>query len=157
MDQHLTKVADFMRRAPAIRLTLAAQPGASDVDSLKGQELNARLQARQREKKLKDFPAAVTAEFKEKFPDVKPLLPPDDQLTRLREAEALTPERLSDLLTRRVAAVRDVLTKAEGIPEARLKSDEAAAAPAASPGAAPTPAPPPAPAGDPRVEFRIGQ
>ena len=127
MDQHLTKVADFMRRAPAIRLTLAAQPGASDVDSLKGQELNARLQARQREKKLKDFPAAVTAEFKEKFPDVKPLPPPDDQLTRLREAEALPPERLSDLLTRRVAAVRDVLTKAEGIPEARLKSDEAAA------------------------------
>jgi len=157
MDQHLTKVADFMRRAPAIRLTLAAQPGASDVDSLKGQELNARLQARQREKKLKDFPAAVTAEFKEKFPDVKPLPPPDDQLTRLREAEALPPERLSDLLTRRVAAVRDVLTKAEGIPEARLKSDEAAPAPAASPGAAPTPAPPPAPAGDPRVEFRIGQ
>ena len=121
MDQHLTKVADFMRRAPAIRLTLAPLPGAADVESLKGQELNARLQQRQREKGLKDFPAAVAAEFREKFPDVKPLPPPDDQLTRLREAEALPPERLSDLLARRVAAVRDTLTKAEGIPETRLK------------------------------------
>jgi Domain of Unknown Function (DUF748) len=143
MDQHLTKVADFMRHAPAIRLTLAGQPGATDIESLKGQELNARLQARQREKKLKDFPAAVAAEFGEKFPEVKPLPPPDDQLTRLREAEAVPAERLNDLLTRRVAAVREVLTKTEGIPEARLKADE--------------PATPPAPTGDPRVEFRIGQ
>ena len=157
MDQHLTKVADFMRRAPGIRLTLAPQPGATDVESLKGQELNARLQQRQREKGLKDFPAAVAAEFLEKFPDVKPLPPPDDQLTRLREAEALPPERLSDLLARRVAAVRDALTKAEGIPETRLKADEAA--PAASPAGTASPAAtaPLAPAGDPRVEFRIGQ
>jgi hypothetical protein len=42
-----------------------------------------------------------------------------------------------------VAAVREVLTKTEGIPETRLKADE--------------PATPPAPAGDPRVEFKIGQ
>jgi hypothetical protein len=146
MDQHLTKVADFMRRAPAIRLTLAPQAGASDVDSLRGQELNARLQARQREKKLKDFPAAVASEFSERFPDVKPLPPPDDQLTRLREAENVPPEKLADLLTRRVAAVRDALTKTEGIPETRLKADEPAAPPAPS-----------APAGDPRVEFQIGQ
>ena len=159
MDQHLTKVADFMRRAPAIRLTLAPHPGAADVESLKGQELNARLQQRQREKGLKDFPAAVAAEFREKFPDVKPLPPPDDQLTRLREAEALPTARLSDLLARRVAAVRDALTKAEGIPETRLKADEAAPAPAASPAATASPVAtaPPAPAGDPRVEFRIGQ
>ena len=159
MDQHLTKVADFMRRAPGIRLTLAPHPGAADVESLKGQELNARLQQRQREKGLKDFRSVVAAEFLEKFPEVKPLPPPDDQLTRLREAEALPPERLSDLLARRVAAVRDALTKAEGIPETRLKADETAPAPAASPAetAPPVATAPPAPAGDPRVEFRIGQ
>jgi hypothetical protein len=83
---------------------------------------------------------------------VKPLPPPDDQLTRLREAENVPAEKLSDLLTRRVAAVRDALTKTEGIPEARLKEEEA---PAAS--AAPSATAPPAPSGDPRVEFRIGQ
>src|SRR5262249_61239088 len=35
MEQHLTKVADFMRRAPGIRLTLAPQAGATDLESLK--------------------------------------------------------------------------------------------------------------------------
>jgi hypothetical protein len=153
MDQHLTKVADFMRRAPGIRLTLAAQAGTTDLESLKGQELNARLQARQRDKKLKDFPAAVASEFSERFPDVKPLPPPDDQLTRLREAETVPAERLNDLLTRRVAAIRDALTKTEGIPETRLKEEEAPAASAAPTATATAPAP----AGDPRVEFRIGQ
>ena len=89
----------------------------------------------------------------EQKPDVKPLPPPDDQLTRLREAESIPAERLNDLLTRRVAAIREALTKTEGIPETRLKEEEAPAASAAPTATAPAPAP----AGEPRVEFRIGQ
>jgi hypothetical protein len=67
MDEHLVKVADFLRRAPAIKLTLAPVVVPADIDNLKGQELTARIQARQREAKLPDFAAAVAAEYKARF------------------------------------------------------------------------------------------
>jgi uncharacterized protein involved in outer membrane biogenesis len=145
MQQHLTKVADFLRRAPAIRLSLTPIASPADREALKGQELTARLQARQREAKLPDFPAAVAAEFKVRFPSVpgSPMPPPDEQLARLREAEVVPDEKVEELLARRVSVVRDGLVKDQGIPEGRL----AAAEPAAE-------APP---AGDGRVEFRIVQ
>jgi len=145
MEQHLTKVADFLRRAPAIRLALTPAASPADLEALKGQELTARLQARQREAKLPDFPAAVAAEFKARFPSVpgSPVPPPNEQLARLREVEIVPDEKVAELLARRVTVVRDGLVKDQGIPEGRLASAEPAAA-----------APP---AGDGRVEFRIVQ
>jgi uncharacterized protein involved in outer membrane biogenesis len=145
MEQHLTKVADFLRRAPAIRLALTPAASPADLEALKGQELTARLQARQREAKLPDFPAAVAAEFKARFPSVpgSPVPPPNAQLARLREVEIVPDEKVAELLARRVTVVRDGLVKDQGIPEGRLASAEPAAA-----------APP---AGDGRVEFRIVQ
>ena len=145
MEQHLTKVADFLRRAPAIRLALTPATGPADLEALKGQELTARLQARQREAKLPDFAAAVAAEFKVRFPSVpgSAAPPPDEQLARLREAEVVPDGKVAELVARRVSVVRDGLVKDQGIPEARL--------PAAEPSAA---APP---AGVGRVEFQIVQ
>lgn len=142
MARHLTSVADFLRRAPGVRLTLASVPSAGDVESLRAQELTARLQQRQREKGLPDFAAAAAAEFGERFPGVKPP-PPDEQLTRLRAEESLPDERMADLLARRAGVVRDGLVRAEGVPEARLLPAE---------GAAPAPGD-----GEGRVEFRVGQ
>jgi uncharacterized protein involved in outer membrane biogenesis len=146
MEQHLTKVADFLRRAPAIRLSLTPVASPADLESLKGQELTARLQARQRERKLPDFAAAVAAEYKERFPGVpgNPLPAADAQLARLQEVEALPEAKVTELLGRRVAVVRDGLVKDQGIPEARLPSAE------------PSPATAP-PAGVGRVEFQIVQ
>ena len=154
MQQHLTKVADFLRRAPGIRLSLTPVASPADLESLKAQELTARLQALQREKKLPDFPAAVAAQYRERFPAVpgNPLPPPDAQLARLREVEALPEAKVTELLGRRVAAVRDGLVKDEGIPEARLPSAEPGAA---APPAGPSAAAPPAGVG--RVEFQIVQ
>jgi hypothetical protein len=143
MDRHVTAVADFLRRAPAIRLALTAVAVPADLESLRGQELTARLQARQREKALPDFAAAVAAEFKERFPGT-PVPPPEQQLAKLREGVTVPPERVTDLLVRRLAAVRDGLVKGEGIPEARLRD-------------AATPDTPPSGEGEGRVEFRIGQ
>jgi uncharacterized protein involved in outer membrane biogenesis len=145
MEQHLTKVADFLRRAPAIRLALTPATGPADLEALKGQELTARLQARQREAKLPDFTAAVAAEFNVRFPSVpgSAAPPPDEQLARLREVETVPDEKVAELRARRVSVVRDELVKDQGIPEARL--------PSAEPGAA---APP---AGVGRVEFQIVQ
>jgi hypothetical protein len=146
MGEHLTKVADFLRRAPAIRLGLTPVAGPADVESLKGQELTARLQARQREQKLPDFPAAVLAEFKERFPLVPGTPPPapDAQLARLREVEAVPEAKVTELLARRERVVRDGLVKDQGIPDERLAAAEPAAAPAAG-------------EGDGRVEFQIVQ
>jgi Domain of Unknown Function (DUF748) len=145
MEQHLIKVADFLRRAPAIRLSLTPVASPADVENLKGQELTARLQARQRERKLPDFAAAVAAEYKERFPGAPgaPPPPPDAQLAQLREAETVPEGKVAELLARRVAVVRDGLVKDQGIPEARLPSAEPSAA-----------APP---AGVGRVEFQIVQ
>ena len=145
MEQHLTKVADFLRRAPAIKLSLAPVAGPGDLESLKGQEVTARLQARQREAKLPDFAAAVAAEFKERFPTPPGAKPPapDEQLAKLRETETVPEAKVVELLARRVSTVREGLIKDQGIPEARLAAGEPAAA-----------APPD---GDGRVEFRIAQ
>ena len=143
MAKHLTAVADFLRRAPAVKLTLAPVPARADVESLRAQELTARLQERQRAKALPDFAAAVAAEFAEKHPDVKPLPAADEQLARLRAEEPVPDARVSELLGRRLTVVRDGLARTEGIPDGRLLAAD---------GAAPSPAD-----GEGRVEFRIGQ
>jgi len=142
MARHLTAVADFLRRTPGVRLTLAPVPGAGDAETLRAQELTARLQERQRTKGLPDFAAAVASAFAERFPGVKPPAP-DEQLARLRAEESLPDGRVADLLARRAGVVRDDLLRAEGIPEARLLAADAAAPPAAD--------------GEGRVEFRIDQ
>jgi uncharacterized protein DUF748 len=144
MEQHIVKVADFLRRAPAIRLSLAPFVSDADVDNLKGQELTARLQAIQREKKLPDFATAVAAEFKARFP-IAPGTPapaPDTQLARLREAEPLPEAKVTELLQRRLGAVREGLVKDQGIPEGRLQLNEATPAAAGDVG---------------RVEFTVVQ
>jgi len=141
MARHLTGVADFLKRAPGVRLTLAPVPSAADLESLRAQELTARLQAKQRAKGL-DFAVAVAAEFAERFPGVNPPVA-DEQLARLRAEEPLADGRVAELLARRTGVVRDGLVRAEGVPEARLVAAE---------GAVPAPA-----EGEGRVEFRIGQ
>jgi len=141
MARHLTGVADFLKRAPGVRLTLAPVPSAADLDSLRAQELTARLQAKQRAKGL-DFAVAVAAEFAERFPGVNPPVA-DEQLARLRAEEPLSEGRVAELLARRTTVVRDELVRAEGVPDARLVAAE---------GAVPAPA-----EGEGRVEFRIGQ
>jgi hypothetical protein len=165
MEEHLTKVADFLRRAPAIRLSLTPVVVPADVESLKGQELTARIQARQRETKLPDFAAAVAAEYKARFTPppaqgtpAAPATPPptstappaqgappspEAQLARLREVEPVPEAKVAELLARRLAVVRDGLVKDQGIPEGRLASAEPAASPPST--------------GDGRVEFKIGQ
>jgi len=142
MTRHLTAVADFMRRAPGVRLTLAPVPASADLDSLRAQETTARLQQRQREKGLPTFAAAVAAEFTERFPGVKPPAA-DEQLARLRAEEPVPEALVAELMGRRVAVVRDGLVRTEGLPENRLVAPEGTA-------------PPPA-EGDGRVEFRVGQ
>ena len=138
---HLTKVADFLRRSPAIKLTLAPLTTPADADSLREQELAARLQRVQREAKLPDPAAAIAAEFARAFPGEPLPKTTEERLAKLREREPAPTAAVSELATRRLETVRQALTEKEGIPTARLVTGDA--------GNAPT--------GDGRVEFRIGQ
>ena len=143
MEQHVLRVAQFLKGAPAVTLALAPVTSARDTASLRAQELTARLQAVQRDQKLPSYAQAVAAEFLARYPGTKPPLPPtDDQIAKLLELEPLPADRPSELATRRLQAVQQALETAGGIPATRLT----AAAPVA----------PGDDTGDGRVDFRVG-
>ena len=141
MERHLTQVADFLRLAPMLKLALTPLAAPRDVESLRVQELTLKIQRFQLERGLANFNAAVAAVFKEQLPGVAPPKSADEQLAVLRQREPIPQGRVTELLARRLTAVRDALTKAEGIPAERLLPGE------------------PRPSGEPpaagRVEFQI--
>jgi hypothetical protein len=120
MEEHLLRVADFLRRSPFVNLALTPGPSAADQDALKAEALTARLGELQKARGLKDMPATVAAYFKERFPDSKPPATVDEQLALLRDAEPAPEALLADLARRRVEATRERLVKQEGIPAERL-------------------------------------
>lgn len=144
MERHLTQVADFLRRAPYIKLNLASTGSAADVEALKAQEISARLQRLQRERGLRDLADTLRVYYMQQASDVTLPKTVDEQLALLRSREPVPAGPLADLLKRRVDATRDRLVKAEGIPAERLSAVVPATAPAAA-GAT----------GEGRVEFSI--
>jgi hypothetical protein len=122
MHKHLTQVANFLRRSPYVTLDLIPVATPRDAAALRAQALTLRLEALQREKKLKEFNEAVALAFRETFPGVAAPPSPDAQLARLLEAEPSAEARMPELLARRMAAVRDALVKGEEVPAARLVS-----------------------------------
>jgi hypothetical protein len=125
-EGHLGKVADFLRKSPAIKLTLAPITTAADADSLRDEALRARLQKVQREAKLPTLDAAIAKEFARVFPGEAPPKTADEQLARLREREPMPTEALEQLARRRLEAVRDALATKEGIQPARLAAGKPA-------------------------------
>jgi len=132
MELHLTRVADFLRRAPYIKLKLAPAGSAADVETLKAQEISARLQRLQREQGLRDQADTLRAYYMQQAPDMTLPKTVDEQLALLRSREPVPAGPLADLLKRRVDATRDRLVKAEGIPAERLSAVVPAAATAAA-------------------------
>ena len=144
MEVHLTRVADFLRRAPSLALTLRPAASAADADALKAREVTKRLEALQRERSLPTLAEAVTVYAKEQLPDVALPEGLEDRLTLLRNREPVPQGALDELSRTRADATRERLVKSEGIQEERLT-----VAPA-SPSAAPTAS------GEGRVEFGLG-
>jgi hypothetical protein len=147
MEEHLLRVADFLRRAPFVNLSLSAIPSAGDVDALKDQAVAARLQEFRKERGLEDAAVALDEYYKARLPDVPRPATPEAQIAGLREREAAPDAALAELARRRVEVTRERLVQAEGIPEARLTTG-------AVPAAADAPSPP-TPAGEGRVEFQV--
>jgi hypothetical protein len=128
METHLTRVADFLRRSPYVKLSLKGVVTREDEESLKADAVTARLQRFQREQGLADTTAALRVYFQQRVPDVTLPKTPDEQVALLRRREAAPQAALADLLRRRLEATRERLVQAEGIPGDRLVT--AAAAPA---------------------------
>lgn len=128
MEQHLTKVADFLRGAPQIKLAMAPVGAPRDLESLRAQEVTLRIQRLQAERGLPDFAAAVALAFKEKFPDVAPPKTEEEQLAMLKDREPAPDARMQELQARRLEAVRATLSSTQGIPTDRLVPGSARAA-----------------------------
>jgi hypothetical protein len=146
MEEHLLRVADFLRGAPFVGLALRAVPGGADVEALKGEAVTARLREFQKERGLSDADAALAAYYKERLPDVAMPATADERVALLRQRESVPDALVADLGRRRLEVTRERLVTVEGIPEARLTEAE-------SRGEGP---PPDAPGGEGRVEFALG-
>ena len=144
MAKHLTEVAGFLKKAPMIKFALAPVPAPRDAESLKAQEVVLKIQRLQKERGIADYRAAIAVAFKQQLPDVTPPDSEEEQLTALREREHVPDGRMTQLLDRRIAAVRDALTTSEGVAAERLVAGPAQP-PASDDGA------------EGRIEFQIEQ
>jgi len=129
MEQHLLRVADFMRRTPYVTLTMHPVVAPADLEALKSTEVAARLQQFAKEKGISDPPKILAAYFKEKMPDEKPPKAVEEQLRLLREREAVPDAKVKEMQEQRVAVTKERLVKKEGIQDKRLIPGEANKAP----------------------------
>lgn len=150
MEDHLLRVADFLRRSPFVSLTLSSTPSRADADAIRTEAVTARVRDFQKEQGLTDTDAALAAYYKARLPDVPLPATVDEQVALLREREPPPDSLLADLGRRRVDATRERLVTVEGIPAARLTAGETTGAP--SPG----PAPSQEATGEGRIEFAVG-
>ncbi len=149
MEDHLLRVADFLRRAPGVDLTMTSRPSQADVATLKGEAVGARVRELQKARGLEDVGAALAAYYKEHLPEVAMPETVEERLALLREREPASETQLTDLGRRRLEATRERLLTAEGIPADRLKAEPPA------PGEGPPATAPPAADGEGRIEFGV--
>jgi uncharacterized protein involved in outer membrane biogenesis len=144
MERQTVRVADFLRRAPYVGLTLSSVTSPEDEEALKARAVAARLEKFQKEQGIADPAAAVRRYYQVAVKDAQLPRTVDDQILLLRKREPVPTAALADLRKQRLDVTRDRLAKAEGIPEARLAIAPEGAPPAA--GGAPAPASTAAPA-----------
>ena len=124
MEQHLLRVADFMRQTPYIELTLHPVVAPADLGALKADAVAAKLQDFAKERGIKEPPKILSAYFQLRMPDEKPPKTVDEQLQLLREREPAPEAKVKELQDMRVAATKERLVKTEGIQDKRLVAGE---------------------------------
>jgi uncharacterized protein DUF748 len=144
MEEHLLRVGDFLRRTPFVNLGVRSLASAADIETLKAQEVTARLQRFQREAGAADQAAALRLYYQRFVKDATLPKTVDEQIALLRQREPVPAGPLAALVKQRLDVTRDRLTKGEGIPAERLVTAEAPPAPGSA-----------AAEGTGRVEFEI--
>jgi hypothetical protein len=130
MEGHLDRVGEFLRKSPFVNLTLSPVATAKDLESLKGQELTAKIQRIQRERGIPNYARAVTVHYREQ--GIEGPVPPsaEEQLKVLQAREVVPEVRVKEMLDRRASGTRDLLVKGEGIPAERLRPGQPRTLPA---------------------------
>jgi hypothetical protein len=131
MEEHLLRVGDFLRRTPFVNLGVRSLASAADIETLKAQEVAARLQRFQREAGAADQAAALRLYYQRFVKDAVLPKTVEEQIALLRQREPVPAAPLAALVQQRLDVTRDRLTKGEGIPAERLIAE--AAPPAAAP------------------------
>ena len=144
MERQTVRVADFMRRAPYVGLTLNSVTSPEDEEALKARAVAARLEKFQKEQGISDPAAALRRYYQVAVKDAQLPRTVDDQILLLRKREPAPTAALADLRKQRLDVTRDRLAKVEGIPEARLAIAPEGAPPAGGSAAAPGPTSAPA-------------
>ncbi len=119
-DQHLLRVADFLRASPNINLRLRPVVTAADVATLKTAEVTARIQRMQREERLADFRAAAAKLFAQTFPSQAVPDTSEKIVERLRDQLPLPDGVALELATKRAEATRQALVQRGGVDGRRL-------------------------------------
>jgi hypothetical protein len=121
--RQLQRVADFLREAPYIKLTVRPVVTATDVAALKTQEVTARIQKVQREEKLEDFETAARLTLRRELPNVLMPLKVEEVVAALRDRTVLPPEAPRQLAERRLEAGRRELVARAGIEPERVATE----------------------------------
>ena len=150
MEEHLLRVADFLRRSPFVNLALSATPSPTDAAAApRGARPSRPACASSSGNRAWTMRRRSPPTTARDSPDVTLPATVEEQVALLREREPVPDALVADLGHRRVEATRERLVTAEGIPPARLTAPSDAGA-AASPAPATDSA-----AGEGRVEFTV--
>ena len=120
MEEHLLRVADFMRRTPYVTLTMHPVVTPADVEALKASEVAAKLQQFAKERGIADPPKILIAYFQLRMPDEKSPKTVEEQLQLLREHEPVPEAKVKEMQDQRVTVTKERLVKKEGIQDKRL-------------------------------------
>src|SRR5262249_50095795 len=115
MEDHLLRVADFLRGAPFVNLVMTPVASAADVEALRGEAVTARLRDFQRERGLDDA-AAIAAYYADRLPEVPLPATVEEQLARLREREPAPDAPLAELGQRPRHVARERAPGPRGLP-----------------------------------------
>lgn len=125
MEQHLLRVADFMRQTPYIALTLHPVVVPVDLDAIKAEAVAAKVQQFAKERGIAEQATAIRGYFAALLPGEKLPATPEAQLAFLREREPVPEAKVKELEDKRLAATKERLVKMEGIQDKRLPAGEA--------------------------------
>jgi len=120
MEQHLLRVADFMRQTPYIALTLHPVVAPGDLDATKAEAVAAKVQQFAKEQGIAEQVMAIRGYFAVRLPGEKLPTTPEAQLELLRDREPVPEAKVKELEEKRVAVTKERLVKREGIQEKRL-------------------------------------
>ncbi|HSE04610.1 MAG TPA: DUF748 domain-containing protein, partial [Methylomirabilota bacterium] len=121
LERQTVRVADFLRKAPYVGLTLSSVTSPADVETLKERAVAERLERFQKEQGIADLPSALRRYFQAVVRNAQLPGTIEDQLVLLRRREPHPAARLEELRLRRLDVTRERLTKVEGIQETRLQ------------------------------------